>query len=651
MRRLLPVLLIGLLAVLTPLRSAAASAPQWFEVTSPHFRVVTDSSEKRGREVALQLERMRSVFQALLPAGADASEPPITVLALKNKKDFAAVEPAAYLAKNQLNLAGYFQRTQDKNYILLRLDADAEHPYAPMYHEYAHYTMRKAGEWLPLWLNEGQAQFYQNSDIHEKDVLLGRPSPEDLFYLREHRLISLPVLFAVDHTSPYYHDEQKGSVFYAESWALTHYLINSDWGKPRNRLSDYMHLLKAKTDPSLAAQQAFGDLRQLQKDLDMYVAHGEYKVFEAKMAVSVDATSFQSQPIAEAAADALRADVLAYSDRKPEARALIATVLQADPKNAQAHETMGYLSLREGDNSAARKWYGEAVQLDSQSYFAHYYYALTSLQSREGDATQIESSLRAAIRLNPSFAPSYDLLAHVLAEDPAKKAEAHMMNVQAIGLEPDNLTYRLNAASVLISTQQFDSAIRVLETAKHVAKSPDDQQRIDQQLTMLAHYNDRPENHAPVHTDGVTLSAKSFPRMQRGASARTMAIPNNDGSMYLLKEDSAAPAEATVSASASAETAADTPAVSGHHSVQGVIRSVTCVFPSKLTLTVAQSDKGPDVTLTTANFFKLEISAVNYTPQGDMNPCNDLKDTKAKVDYADAAAGAPGVIVSIALSR
>ena len=50
-------------------------------------------------------------------------------------------------------------------------------------------------------------------------------------------------------------------------------------------------------------------------------------------------------------------------------------VLREDPKNASVRESMGYLKYREGDMEAARRWYGEAVQLDSQSYLAHYYYA------------------------------------------------------------------------------------------------------------------------------------------------------------------------------------------------------------------------------------------------------------------------------------
>ena len=43
-----------------------AGDPQWVEVHSPHFSVITDVGEKRGREVALKFEQMRAVFGALL---------------------------------------------------------------------------------------------------------------------------------------------------------------------------------------------------------------------------------------------------------------------------------------------------------------------------------------------------------------------------------------------------------------------------------------------------------------------------------------------------------------------------------------------------------------------------------------------------------
>ena len=63
---------------------------------------------------------------------------------MKDKKAFQALEPEAYLAKGQLELAGLFLRAPDKNYVLLRLDAQGEHPYATVYHEYTHLLLGDA---------------------------------------------------------------------------------------------------------------------------------------------------------------------------------------------------------------------------------------------------------------------------------------------------------------------------------------------------------------------------------------------------------------------------------------------------------------------------------------------------------------------------
>ena len=203
-----------LLALLSTALTAGAreKSEDWLEVRSPHFTVATNSNEKQGRKIADQFERMRSVFHTAFPKVQIDLGTPIVVLACKDEKSFRALEPAAYLAKGSLQLGGLFMQGLDKNYVLLRLDAQGEHPYAVVYHEYTHLLMGKSAEWMPLWMNEGLAQFYENTDIHEKDVELGQPSGQLLMVLRQNRLLPLDVLFRVDQKSPYYHEENKGNI-------------------------------------------------------------------------------------------------------------------------------------------------------------------------------------------------------------------------------------------------------------------------------------------------------------------------------------------------------------------------------------------------------------------------------------------------------
>jgi hypothetical protein len=291
---------------------AAAKPETWVEVRSPHFAVITNSNEKQARRVADQFERMRSVFHRLFPKIQIDTLGSITVLAIKDEKDFRALEPAAYLAKGQLQLGGLFLRGADKNYVLMRLDAEGEHPYAVVYHEYTHLLLSKA-DWMPLWMNEGLAEFYQNTDIHEKDVAMGQPSPENLLLLRQSKLMPLPALFAVDHSSPYYHEENKGSIFYGESWALTHYLELKDYRDKTDRLTQYAQLLAQNVDNVTAATRAFGDLKQLQSTLEGYVRQGSFQYLRIPGATDVDDSTFQSRSLPISQADAVRADFLAIT--------------------------------------------------------------------------------------------------------------------------------------------------------------------------------------------------------------------------------------------------------------------------------------------------------------------------------------------------
>lgn len=593
-------LTLSLLAAASCL-SSYGSPDQWTEVKSEHFTVLTDAGEKKGRHLADQFERMRWMFQTLFPATNADRGAPIIVVAAKDQKTFEAIEPAAYLAKGQLKLGGYFMQAADKNYILLRLDAEFEHPYASVYHEYTHLEFSGDNEWLPLWLNEGLAEFFQNTEIRNKDVVIGEASADDILYLRQNRLIPLPVLFKVDAHSPYYHEEQKGSVFYAESWAVTHFLFTSDRKMRTNRVGDYMKLLGANEDPVAAAEKAFGDLGKLQEAVAEYIGHQAYMDFILNSAAApVDESSYKVRLLPPVDADAMRADVLAYIQRTNDARALLDAVLKEDPNNAQAHETMGFLAFREGRLDEALKWYGEAVKLESQSYLAHYYYASLIMQQGSEDDEAIETGLRTAIKLNPRFAPAYERLAFYYGTRHTNGEDAKNLIVQAIKLDPGSFSIRINAANVFMMLNQFDNAGVVLHSALKMARSPSEAEMVQgriSQLDTLREAHSRQAAYAPV--------------------------------------ESPAPAGATVIVAADTgpkhpEAAPDAP----RHELLGTIRGVKCSYPSVMEFRV--EGKGKTIALYNNNYFKVDFTAVGFTPDGEMQPCKDLEGRTARVQYAES---------------
>jgi tetratricopeptide (TPR) repeat protein len=615
--------------------------PRWLQVQTPNFTVITDTNEKQGRRIATQFEQMRAFFHTILPHAADDASP-ILVLALKDKKGFEALEPEAYLAKGQLTLAGYFLRTQETNFILLRLDAEGEHPFATVYHEYTHFMVRKS-EWLPLWLNEGLAEFYQNTDIRDKDVLIGQASVNDILYLRQNRLLPLTTLLTVDHNSPYYHEENKGSVFYAESWALTHFLEVNDKQNNTDRIRQYAQLLIQGKDSVSAAQQAFGDLKKLQTQLDNYVGQAAFGAFKMNASFPVDPASFQIKPISEPQANAIRARVLIDNNRRKDALNLLNAALRDEPKNALAHETMGYLMFRDQEFTQARKWYGEAVKLDPNSLLANYYYGAMTLRtgSREYDA-ETESCLRAAIAINPAFAPSYDALAAFYSSRDEKLDEAHLLNIQAVQLEPENLGYRLNTANVLSQQRKYIGAISVLKVALPIAKTPGQTEFINNRIQQLQQFQAALDK--PVTPARSAASSPSSNNLSSSAPAEESAIVPTGKTMVFRRVNG--------KIIGSAEDDPKYPAGDSkgpQHTVKGILRAIRCSYPNVLALDLDQGSKV--LTLYSNNYYKIVFTTA-YDSNDEIKPCTAIEDMKASVKYAEVAdKNVAGQILAIELSK
>ena len=586
---------------------ALAAPDQWIEVSSGHFDVLTNSNERQARHVLDQFERMRWVFQTLFPKRNADPPAPIVVFAAKNGKTFQSVEPQAYLAKGQLSLAGYFLSSQDQNFILLRLDAEQEHPFAIVYHEYTHLQFRSAGDWMPLWLNEGLAEFFQNTEIRNKDVLLGEPSADDILYLRQQSLIPLPVLFKVDANSPYYHQEQKGSVFYSEAWALTHFLEITDHENKTNRLGDYMNLVAHHEDSVVAAEKAFGNLKQLQSTLETYIHARQYKEFVMHSAAApIDEASYTVKPILEVDADASRAEILALVQREKESRDILDAILKIDPNNVRALETMGNIELHAGNRDAARKWYGEAVKLDSKSFLANYYFASISMRdsgSSEGDAG-IESSFRAAIQLNPKFAPAYDGLASFYAMRHMKLDEAYSLAASAVKLDPGNLHIRINAANVASVTGRYAEATAVLQSAARLARNPGEAAMVQSRIDQLYQFQQAKAQAGKGRGD--------YEAEQQGQPT-TLQVTQPVGVTSAPKH----PTEAT----------------GPKHSFIGVMRGVTCSYPAVLEFRVDGAKSA--INLYSNDFAKIDLTVVGFTPKDSMNPCSDFNGMKARVQYAE----------------
>jgi predicted Zn-dependent protease len=270
---------------------------------------------------------------------------------------------------------------------------------------------------------------------------------------------------------------------------------------------------------------------------------------------------------------------------------------------------MGFLEFRAGHVDVARKWYEQAVKLDSQSYIAHYYYAAISINAGAGpeDDAQVENSLRAAIKLNPSFAPALNTLAAFEGMRHRNLEEAHMMALTATQLDPGNVGYRLTGANVLMEMDRGTDAVAVLRGALKVAKSPEETAMIQNSLMRAEEYT----------------------------AARQQAAEQTSRMADVQKTRAQANAEFSGEGITSSEAAEEEVPKGSHRFLSGILQNVQC-HAQKMDLTIAV--KGKTTPLHSGNYYKIGFTALGFTPKGDLNPCEDLEGKSAKVEYVESSA-------------
>jgi tetratricopeptide (TPR) repeat protein len=235
------------------------------------------------------------------------------------------------------------------------------------------------------------------------------------------------------------------------------------------------------------------------------------------------------------------------------------------------------------------------------------------------DNEEAETDLRAVIRLNPQFAPPYDRLAVLMAMRREDLDQAHMLNLQAIQLDPDNISYRMNAANVLEEMEKYKDAMNVLKTAAQLAHS-------DRDVAMVQSAMQRVESNQQRSAEVVAVASEEAPPAQ-GVVATSQVVD-------------IAPKFATLPA--------DGPRVK----VLGIMQHVRCSYPNEIEFQVA-GPGGSEVSLYNNDYTKIDLmAAANVQVKESMNPCSDFEGRTARVQYIKSQSqSVDGQVVSVELTK
>ncbi len=444
---LLTVILLGVLLI----SASASEQPPWLEIHSTHFTVITDAGEKKGTEVALRFEQMRAMFAILLMKDRLNQSVPLTILALKNDKNYYQCAP---LRQGQpISVPGFFVPSQDQNFIVLNLFE--EESWRAVAHDFAHLLMNDNYPPVEGWFDEGMAEYFSSIRIDNKQVEIGgdpeltsvftqdllqnqreaHNPPKSLTELLGGQVwLALPDLLTMKHDTSNYVEGTHHTLFYAQSWMMVHYLLHE---KKLPETGTYFDLVENQHVPvEEAIQKAYGvtpaQLDQAVKDYfhsltPLFTALDASKqpdsstdspqVYHFPVPVAPNDSAITAKPMRELDARALAAEVKV---RIPERRNAGVQELQAlastpDPAastkandrrankqhdeddplvaatgNEIAHRALAWDHLQRGEFDAAAEELSDAAALDPRDMWIRYYLAVLKYRIAQAKHADIQ---------------------------------------------------------------------------------------------------------------------------------------------------------------------------------------------------------------------------------------------------------------------
>lgn len=393
------------LVALTP----ASAVAEWHRAESPNFIVYSDGPERTLRAYTIKLERFDALMRGQfgLPPATGGRKLPVYLVG--GPDDLRTVRPGL-----PRGVAGFYSASERDVFAVLQRGLDDD----ILLHEYAHHFMYQnfPGAY-PGWFTEGFAEFFMTATVDDrgKATIGNRNRGRQAQLLRE---AWLPMDQLLVRRPLEFRDRDARQAFYAQSWLLTHYMLQD--GERRRRLDAYLQATARGQDPVEALQAHFAlTPGQLTRALRDYL-DGTIPFLELQTPATTPPIEMSSLP---ASAD----------------KVLLTSLNLRYP---QAEETQARLLTVVRD--AAAEWPQDSLALT----------ALAQAELAWGEASTGEAVLTRALEADPANVDALHLLAlaRMKAGDEAVDPEQRVtLYRQARGflaraLEVDRSDYRLYAA-------------------------------------------------------------------------------------------------------------------------------------------------------------------------------------------------------------
>lgn len=233
---------------------------------SRHYDVVTNVQAKRAREIARHMDQVyREYMNRIGRAGFRRRiKARMTLFLLETQTDYVRM-----LAAHGINGAGsggmFFARGDDAALATFVDRRDPRQMLATLQHEGFHqFAYMMIGD-LPIWVNEGLAEYFGDAALIDGKLELGQIGSDRVRLLKK-GLDKPGVLQPFDKLLNMSHAEWRARLqgdpmarlLYDQSWSIVHFLVHGDDGRYRQRFMGYLRLIHRGVDSDAAFKKAFG---------------------------------------------------------------------------------------------------------------------------------------------------------------------------------------------------------------------------------------------------------------------------------------------------------------------------------------------------------------------------------------------------------
>lgn len=273
--------LLGLAAISTPARA------EWLQVSSTHFVIYGDGSERSMRKFSEQLERFHGAMKLITGREIEPPSPSnrVTIYLVRNENEVRKLMEGG--AKANRYVGGFYRPSAGRPMAVVpQVTGGTEDIFdqsmSILLHEYAHHFLISTSRFpLPRWTSEGAAEFFAAASFKsDGGIEIGKYNIHRAYELANARDVT-----ATDLLDPESYEKRRGKstsydAFYGKSWALFHYL---SMGKKRpGQLTKYFQALLAGKATREAGLEAFGDFTALERELDAYLRQRQIYMYTIK---------------------------------------------------------------------------------------------------------------------------------------------------------------------------------------------------------------------------------------------------------------------------------------------------------------------------------------------------------------------------------